>query len=124
MKHVTILGIPNCNTMKKPRDWLVDSAIEHRFHNYKKEGIDEAVLQSLLAHVAWDVLLNKRGTTWRKLEDKDKADINPTKAVQLMAANPSMIKRPVLVVEQAGEKEIRVGFTEGSYQELLLTATS
>ncbi len=99
-------GIPNCDTVKKARVWLEGQGRDYTFHDYKKEGADPAKLASWAEAVGWEVLLNKRGTTFRKLPDADKADIDQAKAVRLMSENPSMIKRPV--VEHAGG--VLVGF--------------
>ena len=99
-------GIPNCDTVKKARTWLEGQGKDYTFHDYKKEGADAGKLASWADQVGWEVLLNKRGTTFRKLSDSDKADIDQAKAVRLMSENPSMIKRPV--VEHTGE--LLVGF--------------
>ncbi len=108
---IDFYGIPNCDTVKKARKWLDANGIAYTFHDYKKEGADPAKLEEWVADTGWEVLLNKRGTTFRKLDDADKADIDSNKAVMLMAQNPSMIKRPV--VEHAGG--ILVGFKEDEW---------
>ncbi|MCX7309382.1 MAG: ArsC family reductase [Afipia sp.] len=108
----TIYGIKNCDTMKKARAWLDKRGVEYAFHDYKTEGIDKAHLEKWSAKVGWDVLLNKAGTTFRKLPDKDKANITEKKALALMLAQPSMIKRPVL---EAGSK-LLVGFKPEIYE--------
>lgn len=105
---IQVYGIPNCDTIKKARKWLEASGRDYAFHDYKKEGADAAKLESWVERVGWEVLLNKRGTTFRKLSEADKADIDAAKAVRLMATNPSMIKRPV--AEHRGT--ILVGFNE------------
>ncbi len=99
-------GIPNCDTVKKARKWLEAEGRDYTFHDYKKEGADPAKLSKWAEQVGWEVLLNRRGTTFRKLPDEDKADIDTVKAVRLMSENPSMIKRPV--VEHVGG--LLVGF--------------
>ncbi len=111
---ITMYGIPNCNTIKKAKDALTAKGIEFVFHNYKKDGIDEKTLETWCSQVGWKTLLNQRGTTWRKLSADDKDGINQSKAIQLMAVYPSMIKRPVLDV---GDKII-VGFDEEEYGNL------
>lgn len=109
----TILyGIPNCDTVKKARKWLEANAIDYRFHDFRKDGIDTALIKEWLKTQPLDILLNKRGTTWRQLPDDVKAGVDDTKAVQLMAEQPAMIKRPVLVQG----KHTHVGFKEKDYQ--------
>ncbi|WP_100259830.1 ArsC family reductase [Qipengyuania seohaensis] len=105
---IQLYGIPNCDTVKKARKWLDAQTIDYDFHDYKKEGADPARLASWSDAVGWEVLLNKRGTTFRKLDEEAKADIDREKAIALMAEHPSMIKRPV--VEHAGG--VLVGFKE------------
>jgi len=107
-------GIPNCNTIKKAKDALAAKGLDFEFHNYKKDGIDKDTLESWCDQVGWEVLLNTRGTTWRKLSADDKENVTRAKAIALMCAYPSMIKRPVL---DTGDKII-VGFDEQVYAEL------
>lgn len=92
----TIYGIPNCDTMKKARVWLDAAGVAHEFHNYKTAGIDAATLGRWAGVVGWETLLNRAGTTFRKLPDADRADLDEAKAIALMVAHPSLIKRPVL----------------------------
>ena len=89
-------GIPNCDTVKKARAWLDERGIGYTFHDYKKEGADPARLAAWSDAVGWEALLNRRGTTFRALSDADKADIDRAKAIRLMEAQPSLIKRPVV----------------------------
>jgi len=91
-----LYGIPNCDTVKKARVWMDQSGLAWTFHDYKKAGIDEARLRGWVDQVGWETLLNRAGTTFRKLPDADKANLNADKAVALMLAQPSMIKRPVV----------------------------
>ena len=112
---LTMYGIPHCDTIRKARTWLDGHGIAFEFHDYKKAGIDEARLMRWIGEAGWEVLLNKRGTTFRKLSDADKADIDDAKAARLMAANPSMIKRPVI----EGPGALIVGFDETIYAERL-----
>ena len=112
---VEFFGIPNCDTVKKARKWLEGQGIDYAFHDYKKEGADPAKLVAWANSVGWEALLNRRGTTFRKLSDADKADIDKAKAVRLMAENPSMIKRPV--VEYGGK--VLVGFKESDWLQAL-----
>lgn len=114
MDSVKIYGIKNCQTMKKAMTWLEDNAISFEFHDYKKQGIDQETLEYWLSQKAWDELINKRGTTWRKLSDEDKSDIEPSKAIQLMLANTSLIKRPALTFQG----KVYLGFDEALYQSL------
>jgi len=112
---VTIYGIKNCDTMKKARGWLDSHNIAHGFHDYKTAGIDKATLEGWVKKVGWQVLLNRAGTTFRKLADGDKEDITEEKAVALMLAQPSMIKRPVLEING----RLTVGFKPEEYKRLL-----
>ncbi len=111
----TIYGITNCDTMKRAFAWLKDNGIDYEFHDYKKVGVNAAMLKSWTSQVDWEKLLNTRGTTWRKLSEEQRADIGEKKAQQLMQQQPSLIKRPVLV---HGSK-ILVGFDAKAYHELL-----
>ena len=110
-----LYGIPNCDAVKKARTWLDAHGADYAFHDYKKEGADAARLESWAEQVGWEVLLNKRGTTFRKLDDADKADITPDKAIALMVEHPGMIKRPV--VEYASG--LLVGFDEAKWEDAL-----
>jgi arsenate reductase len=93
---ITIYGIKNCDTMKKARVWLDSHGVAYSFHDYKAEGIDKARLQRWAKEVGWETLLNRAGTTFRKLDDAAKAGLNESRAIALMLEQPSMIKRPVL----------------------------
>jgi arsenate reductase len=93
----TLYGIPNCDTVKKARTWLDAAGVAYTFHDYKKAGIDEATLRGWTARLGWETVLNRAGTTFRKLPEADRAGLDEDKAVALMLANPSMIKRPVIV---------------------------
>lgn len=97
-KAVTIYGIKNCDTMKKARAWLDEHGVAHTFHDYKTQGINRTHLESWVGDVSWETLLNRAGTTFRKLPDADKANVDKQKAIALMLAQPSVIKRPVLDV--------------------------
>jgi arsenate reductase (glutaredoxin) len=111
-KPVTIYGIKNCDTMKKARAWLDDRDVAYTFHDYKSSGIARGVLEGWARDVGWETLLNRAGTTFRKLPDKDKDGITEKKALALMEAQPSMIKRPVLDVGGA----LLVGFKPEVYE--------
>ena len=108
---ITIYGIKNCDTMKKARAWLDSHGVAYDFHDYKSAGIDKDRLKQWSDQLGWDILLNRAGTTFRKLPDADKADLNQKKALALMLAQPSMIKRPVL---DLGSK-LLVGFKPEIY---------
>jgi arsenate reductase (glutaredoxin) len=103
---VTLYGIPNCDTVKKARTWLDGQGLAYVFHDYKKAGANAEKLSAWCEAKGWDVVLNRAGTTFKKLPDADKADLDQAKATALMRAQPSMIKRPV--VEYAGG--LLVGF--------------
>jgi len=109
---VTIYGIRNCDTMKKARTWLDSHGVTHHFHDYKTEGVSAAMLAVWSDKAGWETLLNRAGTTFRKLSDADKQDIDREKAITLMLAQPSLIKRPVL--EKDGM--ILVGFRPEIYE--------
>jgi len=110
----TIFGIKACDTMKKARAWLEAHKIAHSFHDYKTAGIDKAILEGWAKKVGWEILLNRAGTTFKKLPDADKDSITEKKAIALMLAQPSMIKRPVL--EAKGK--LTVGFKPEVYKKL------
>jgi len=93
---ITLYGIKACDTMKKARTWLDEQGVSYAFHDYKAVGIDQAHLQKWCAEHGWQIVLNRAGTTFRKLDDAQKADLDEAKAIALMLAQPSMIKRPVL----------------------------
>lgn len=105
---LVVYGISNCDTIRKTRKWLEAHGIDYRFHDFRKNGLAAEQLKSWVDQLGWETLLNKRGTTWRKLSETDKADIDATKAIELMLTYPAMIKRPVL---DTGDEMI-VGFNE------------
>ena len=110
-----LYGIPNCDTVKKARDWLTAHAPAHQFHDFKKMGLEAAVVEHWLRHVDWTVLVNRKGTTWRKLDPATQAMvIDAESAKALMLAQPSVIKRPVLVIDHG----VHVGFSVERYQAL------
>jgi arsenate reductase (glutaredoxin) len=112
MKHpITIYGIKNCDTMKKARAWLDQHGVDYAFHDYKAAGIERASLEDWARKVGWETLLNRAGTTFRALPEKDKDALTEKKAIALMLAQPSMIKRPVLDI---GGK-LLVGFKPDQY---------
>ena len=110
----TMFGIKNCDTIKKARDWLESRGVPYDFHDYKAAGIDKPVLEAWVKKLGWEVLLNRAGTTFRKLSESDKEGLTEKKAIALMLAQPSMIKRPVL--EAKGK--LTVGFKPEEYKRL------
>jgi len=110
---VTLYGIRNCDTMKKAWTWLDAHGVAYAFHDYRKEGVSPDKLRAWAAQVGWQTLLNRAGTTFRKLPEADRADLDEAKAIALMAAQPAMIKRPVL--ESAGP--LLVGFKPAAYEQ-------
>jgi arsenate reductase (glutaredoxin) len=110
--NVTIYGIKNCDTMKKARAWLDAHGVAHAFHDYKSAGIERERLERWCKKVGWEALLNRAGTTFRKLPETDKQGLDAAKAVALMLAQPSMIKRPVL---DLGRDKLLVGFKPDEY---------
>ncbi|WP_440981766.1 ArsC family reductase [Shinella sumterensis] len=111
---VTIYGIKNCDTMKKARTWLDAKGVAYRFHDYKAEGIDAESLKRWVETLGWETVLNRSGTTFRALPDADKQDLDAGKAVALMLAQPSMIKRPILDRDGA----LTAGFKPEIYETL------
>jgi len=106
-----LYGIKACDTMKKARTWLDQQGLSYSFHDYKSAGIDRAHLQAWCEEHGWQTVLNRAGTTFRKLDDAQKADLDQAKAIELMLAQPSMIKRPVL---DLGDKTL-IGFKPDTY---------
>jgi Spx/MgsR family transcriptional regulator len=110
----TLYGIKNCDTVRKARKWLEAHGVEYTFHDVRSDGLDKKALSVWVKAVGWEVLLNRRGTTWRKLPDTDKESINEANAIKLMLVQPAMIKRPVLI----HKKITHVGFKPGEYEAL------
>ena len=110
-----IYGIPNCDTMKKARRWLEANGIEYDFHDYRKLDVPEKNLKNWVTKTGWETVLNKRGTTWRKLDDAIKDSIDEATAIQLMIDNPSIIKRPVI---ESG-KLLVIGFNDDQFKRLI-----
>lgn len=113
---VTLYGIRNCDRMKKAFKWLETEGIVYRFHDYRKDGVPEADLTAWCADLGWEKLLNRAGTTFRKLPEDQKTDLDQTQAVALMRTYPAMIKRPVLVCDG---KALELGFRPDRYREIL-----
>ncbi|MDY6924327.1 MAG: arsenate reductase [Pseudomonadota bacterium] len=112
---LVMYAIPNCDTVKRARDWLAGHDVPYAFHDYKKAGIERGKLEQWVEEHGWGVVLNRAGTTFKKLPDADQANLDASKAVDLMLAQPSMIKRPIL---DLGDRRI-VGFKPESYEAAL-----
>jgi len=110
---VTLYGIKNCDTVKKARAWLDAKGVAYAFHDYKVQGIERARLDGWVRRVGWEILLNRAGTTFRKLSEEDRSDLDEQRAVALMLDQPSMIKRPVLELKES----LLVGFKPDLYEE-------
>ena len=118
---IILHGIPNCDTVKKARTWLDAHAIAHTFYNFKKEGLNQATVQTWLKDNAWELLINRKGTTWRALpEERKAAIIDAPSATALMCESPSVIKRPILTLTMniAGEEQSHIGFSDALYQQI------
>lgn len=114
MSSVTLYGIKNCDTVKKARKWLDANSVPYTFHDFRVDGIDKTLVNNFLKQISLETLINKRGTTWRKLSDEEKEIKNKTQAVTLMIENPTIIKRPVL----DANKKLAIGFSEESYKSI------
>lgn len=112
----TLFAIPNCDTVKKARTWLIDHTIDHQFHDYKKQGIDRLTIERWLTQRPWEELINKAGLTWKKLPDVEKPT-NAEKAIALMLDKPSVIRRPLI---EADGKIVALGFNPAEYRETFL----
>ena len=114
----TLYGIKNCDTVRKARKWLESGGINYTFHDFRADGLDKKDLSAWVKAVGWEVLLNKRSTTWKQLSDKNKETVDEAKAITLMLANPTLIKRPVLVLKNQSGKKVHVGFKPAKYEML------
>jgi arsenate reductase len=110
-----VYGIKNCDTVKKARRWLEQHDIAYQFHDFRSDGLDEATVDQWLKTLDWGQLLNKRSTSWRQLTDQQRDGLTEQKAKQLILANPTLVKRPVI----SANGELYLGFNESQYQELL-----
>ncbi len=108
---LTLYGIRNCETVKKARAWLDAKGVEYTFHDYKTAGVDRTQLESWVAGAGWESILNRSGMTFRKLDPKETADLDARKAIALMLAHPSAIKRPIVT----GRRKLLVGFKPETY---------
>ena len=114
VSSITLAGIPNCDTVRKARKWLSANGIDYRFHDFRKDGLDEKQLRQWVRELGWETLLNTRGMMWRKLPAGKKENIDEKKAIAIMLAEPAIIKRPVLDLG----KQRHVGFAEADYKQL------
>jgi len=112
---IKVYGIPNCDTIKKARRWLEANGVDYAFHDYKKAGVPEDRLKQWVKKAGWEALLNRRGTTWRKLDLSVRDSIDEASAIAVMLAHPASIKRPVI---ESG-KLLLIGFDEADYRKLL-----
>jgi arsenate reductase (glutaredoxin) len=111
---ITLYGIPNCDTVKKARIWLHDNGIDATFHDFKKQGLERATAAAWLEQLDWDVLVNRKGTTWRRLTDARRAAVSDaSSALELILEQPSVVKRPILERDGA----FQVGFSPQQYQQ-------
>jgi len=110
----TLYGIKNCDTMKKAMQWLNDHRIEYQLHDYKKVGLSEQQLKGWVKQAGWESLVNTRGTTWRKLPESERGNLDEAKAIALMLTNLSLIKRPVL----EHDNTLHIGFSAAEYEQI------
>ncbi len=110
---ITVYGIKNCDTVKKACNWLTKNNIEYQFHDFRKDGLTQSKVKQWASSVDWEILLNRRGMTWRKLSDQAKDGINKSNALKLMVEQPTLIKRPVI----EHNKDVMVGFSVDTYKE-------
>ena len=113
----TLIGIKNCDSVKKAKKWLEANGVEYTYHDLREDGLDKAALEAWISELGWEVLLNKRSTTWKQLADEERNNLSDTKVMMLFLAHPTLIKRPVLIT-QGG---MLVGFKEAEYKKALLS---
>ena len=111
---ITLFGIKNCDTIKKARSWLTDQGIEYQFHDFRADGIDQDQIENWLQQADWQIVLNRRGTTWRKLDSNVQNSTDRDNVAALLTEHPAMIKRPILDIDG----EITVGFKPDLYQSI------
>ena len=110
-----IYGIPNCDTIRKARKWLIEHHIDYQFHDYRKDGIDKALVDEFVAQLGWEKLLNKRSLTYRQLTAEQKDNLNQDTAIQIMLEQPTIIKRPLL---RTNNNELYLGFKAQEYEQI------
>lgn len=111
---ITLYGIKNCDTVKKSRRWLEDHGVEYQFHDFRQDGLDKKQLTSWVEKLGWEVIVNKRSTTWRNLSDKEKDISSNSQAIKLLLENPTLIKRPIVQSKSA----LLVGFKNDEFKQL------
>ncbi|MBC3930457.1 MAG: arsenate reductase [Undibacterium curvum] len=116
-RKITLYGIPNCDTVKKSRVWMQEQHPDFVFHDFKKQGLERATIEQWLAHLSLDVLINRKGTSWRALSEEQKQSASDSEAaIALILSNPSLVKRPVLQISDAqGIAHVSVGFTPDTF---------
>ncbi|MEF1283878.1 ArsC family reductase [Vibrio sp. M250220] len=108
---ITMYGIPNCDTIKKAKKWLEAEGVEYNFHDYRKQGIDKAMVETFCQQLGWENVVNKRGTTFRQLSQEQKDNLDQNSAIELLVEQPAMIKRPILVANDT----YHLGFKADQY---------
>ena len=111
---VKLYGISSCDTIRKAKTWLKNQQIEFEFHDYRKQGLEQKLLESMISVLGWEAMLNRHGTTWRALPDTVKEQIDQASAMRVMLDNPAIIKRPLL----ATANQLHLGFSDRQYQEI------
>lgn len=111
---ITLYGIANCDNVRKARKWLAERGVDYRFHDFRKDGLDQQRLRAWIAELGWEALLNRRGASWRKLPEAVRDGMDEEAAVRVMLEQPAIIKRPLLDLGS----ERRLGFSPASYEEL------
>ena len=111
---VTLYGISNCDTIKKARSWLDQHQVEYDFHDYRKQGLETPLLRQMSARLGWENMLNRRGTTWRKLPEQTRQQLDVEAAFKIMLENPAIIKRPIL----GRDGQWYLGFSPQQYEEI------
>lgn len=114
-KSIIVYGIKNCDSIKKARAWLDHKQIDYRFHDYRTDGLEPALLQQFVDKLGVDAVLNRRSTSWRQLSDQQKQDLSPEKALQLMLTTPTLIKRPIISIDD----QVIAGFNPDQYSAIL-----
>ncbi|MFC3024349.1 ArsC family reductase [Vibrio zhugei] len=112
--NIIMYGIPNCDTIKKARKWLEQAGIDYQFHDYRKHGVDQALIETFFAQLDWQQVVNKRGTTYRQLTQEQKDGLTETAAIPLLVEHPAMIKRPILSVDG----QLHLGFKAEQYADI------